>query len=74
MDAKFKFVQEKFAHILRSFFQTNVTGNLLKQLRFPLHRIYCFKETVSPDKKFLDLILMKSPCLGHVTPDIELFF
>jgi hypothetical protein len=29
-----------------------------------------FKGTVSPDYKCLEVILIKSPLLGHVTPDI----
>jgi hypothetical protein len=30
-----------------------------------------FKGTVSPDYKWLEVISVKSPLLGHVTPDIK---
>ncbi len=32
---------------------------------------FIFKGTVSPDYKCLEVTSVKSPLIGHVTPDIE---
>jgi hypothetical protein len=41
---------------------------------FKLTEIFDFKGTVSPDYKCLEVVLIKSPLLGHVTLDTKNLF
>ena len=51
------------------FFSRNSTKKPGK-IREESHQRPEFKGTVSPDYKCLEVISIKSPLLGHVTPDI----
>ncbi len=65
----FRFGQESAALVGCAQKETQIreetAGCLVKK-----NRLHTFKGTVSPDYKCLEVISIKSPLLGHVTPDI----